>query len=195
MKKNSTPELLKSDPDTRPTFLEFLDLEVAEMKAAKMKRGSWKVFELHAGRLKKFAADVYGNRGFTYEDVDWNFRLVLIDWLAKQDAQLEYGNKTLKVLRQFLERARRKKLHSHTDYLGEGWVVSKKKAEGQLVTLSNDELGILAEMKLAGFLAKVRDICLIGAGDGAKMERLFTLQSGSLLPYSKRRHNSFGHLD
>lgn len=166
--KNSTLELLKSDPDTRPTFLEFLDIEVAEMKAAKMKRGSWKVFELHAGRLKKFATDVYGNRGFTYEDVDWNFRLELIDWLAKLDAQLEYGNKTLKVLRQFLERARRKKLHSNTDYLGEGWVVSKKKAEGQLVTLSNDELGILAEMKLAGFLAKVRDICLIGAGTGQR---------------------------
>jgi hypothetical protein len=166
--KNSTPEPLKSDPDTRLTFLEFLDIEVADMKAAKMKRGSWKVFELHAGRLKKFAADVYGNRGFTYEDVDWNFRLELIDWLAKQDAQLEYGNKTLKVLRQFLERARRKKLHSHTDYLGEGWVVSKKKAEGQLVTLSNDELGILAEMKLAGFLAKVRDVCLIGAGTGQR---------------------------
>ncbi|MCI4649637.1 phage integrase SAM-like domain-containing protein [Phaeodactylibacter sp.] len=166
--KNSTPESLKSDPDTRSTFLEFLDIEVAEMKAAKMKRGSWKVFELHAGRLKKFAADVYGTRGFTYEDVDWNFRLKLIDWLAKQNTQLAYGNKTLKVLRQFLERARRKKLHSHTDYLGEGWVVSKKKAEGQLVTLSNDELGILAEIKLAGFLAKVRDICLIGAGTGQR---------------------------
>lgn len=163
-----TPESKESVADDRLHFLEFLDLEIAEMKAAKMKRGSWKVFETHAGRIKKFAAEVYGTRGFTYEDVDWNLRLKLIDWLAKQNTQLAYGNKTLKVLRQFLERARRKKLHSHTDYLGEGWVVSKKKAEGQLVTLSNDELGILAEMKLAGFLAKVRDICLIGAGTGQR---------------------------
>lgn len=163
-----TPESKESVADDRLHFLEFLDLEIAEMKAAKMKRGSWKVFETHAGRLKKFAADIYGKRGFTYEDVDWNLRLKLIDWLAKQNTQLAYGNKTLKVLRQFLERARRKKLHSHTDYLGEGWVVSRKKAEGQLVTLSNDELGILAEMKLAGFLAKVRDICLIGAGTGQR---------------------------
>jgi site-specific recombinase XerD len=162
------PDTLQADPDSRIPFLQFLGLEIAEMKAAKMKRGSWKVFETHAGRIKKFAAEVYGTRGFTYEDVDWNLRLKLIDWLAMQNTQLAYGNKTLKVLRQFLERARRKKLHSHTDYLGEGWVVSRKKAEGQLVTLSNDELGILAEMKLAGFLAKVRDICLIGAGTGQR---------------------------
>ena len=166
--KTETPEQEEGDSDDRIPFLKFLDLEIAEMKAAKMKRGSWKVFETHAGRIKKFAAEVYGTRGFTYEDVDWNLRLKLIDWLAKQNTQLAYGNKTLKVLRQFLERARRKKLHSHTDYLGEGWVVSRKKAEGQLVTLSNDELGILAEMKLAGFLAKVRDICLIGAGTGQR---------------------------
>ena len=166
--KTETPEQEEGDSDDRIPFLKFLDLEIAEMKAAKMKRGSWKVFETHAGRIKKFAAEVYGTRGFTYEDVDWNLRLKLIDWLAKQNTQLAYGNKTLKVLRQFLERARRKKLHSHTDYLGEGWVVSKKKAEGQLVTLSNDELGILAEIKLAGFLAKVRDICLIGAGTGQR---------------------------
>ena len=166
--KTVAPELQEGDSDNRISFLEFLDLEVAEMKAANMKRGSWKVFELHAGRLKRFAADVYGTHGFTYEDVDWNFRLELIDWLAKQNTQLAYGNKTLKVLRQFLERARRKKLHSYTDYLGEGWVVSKKKAEGQLVTLSIDELEVLAELKLAGFLAKVRDICLIGAGTGQR---------------------------
>ena len=163
-----TPESQEPVSDDRLHFLEFLDLEIAEMKAANMKRGSWKVFETHAGRIKRFAKDVYGKRGFTYEDVDWNLRLKLIDWLAKQNTQLAYGNKTLKVLRQFLERARRKKLHSHTDYLGEGWVVSRKKAEGQLVTLSNDELGILAEMKLAGFLAKVRDMCLIGAGTGQR---------------------------
>lgn len=168
MARIDTPESQEPVADDRLHFLEFLDLEIAEMKAAKMKRGSWKVFETHAGRIKKFAAEVYGTRGFTYEDVDWNLRLKLIDWLAKQNTQLAYGNKTLKVLRQFLERARRKKLHSHTDYLGEGWTVTRKKAEGQLVTLSNDELGILAEMKLAGFLAKVRDICLIGAGTGQR---------------------------
>lgn len=167
-KINNAAGISSNDEDDRIGFLEFLDLEIAEMKEAKMKRGSWKVFETHAGRIKRFAADVYGKRGFTYEDVDWNLRLKLIDWLAKQNTQLAYGNKTLKVLRQFLERARRKKLHSHTDYLGEGWVVSRKKAEGQLVTLSNDELGILAEMKLAGFLAKVRDICLVGAGTGQR---------------------------
>jgi site-specific recombinase XerD len=166
--KKGISDALKSNLDTRISFLDFLDLEIDEMKAAKMKRGSWKVFETHAGRIKKFSEDVYGKRGLTYEDVDWNLRLELIDWLAKQNAQLAYGNKTLKVLRQFLERARRKKLHSHTDYLGEGWGISRKRAEGQLVILSNDELSILAEMKLAGFLAKVRDICLIGAGTGQR---------------------------
>ena len=45
---------------------------------------------------------------FTYEDVDWNFRLTMIDWLAERKVKLSYGNKTLDFLRRFLERARRK---------------------------------------------------------------------------------------
>lgn len=46
-----------------------------------------------------------------YEDVDWNFRLRLIDWLGEREAMLSCGNKALGIPRQFMERARRKKLH------------------------------------------------------------------------------------
>ena len=150
-------------------FFEFIDQEIAEMKATNMKQGSLKVFKVHAAIIKEFAAEAYPKRKvFDYEDVDWNFRLKLIDWLTERNVQLAYGNKTLKMLRQFLERARRKKLHSNTDYHGVGWTVTRKKAEGQKVILTNEELQHLANLDLSGHLGKVRDICLIGAGTGQR---------------------------
>lgn len=153
----------------RIEFFEFIDQEVAEMIATKMKRGSWKVFKRHAAILRIFAEEAFPKgKLFTYEDVDWNFRLNLIDWLADRNVQIAYGNKTLKVLRQFLERARRKKIHNNTDYQGVGWTVTQKKATGQKVTLTMEELDLLANLKLKGHLDKVRDMCLIGAGTGQR---------------------------
>lgn len=159
----------ESNEDKTVTFFQFIDLEIEEMTTGGMKCGSLKVFKLHADIIKRFGKEAFPKRKeFDFEDVDWNFRLKLIDWLAGKNFQIAYGNKTLKVLRQFLERARRKKLHNNTDYQGVGWTVTQKKAKGQLVTLSVQELNILANMKLKGYLAKVRDICLIGAGTGQR---------------------------
>ena len=166
--KLSTQGAAESDYDpkeTKASFLEFLDLELTDMKKQGMKRGSWAAFQRHANILKKFAEEI---RSFDYDDVDWNFRLELIDWLANRNDKLAYGNKTLSVLRQFLERARRKKLHSNTDYQGSGWMVPKKKAVGQKVILTPDELQKIANLNLSGFADKVRDLFLIGAGTGQR---------------------------
>ncbi|NRB50822.1 MAG: phage integrase SAM-like domain-containing protein [Saprospiraceae bacterium] len=153
----------------QPTFFEFIDREIEEMIATGMKRGSLKVFKLHAEIIKEFGRETFPKRKqFDYEDVDWNFRLKLIDWLTERHVQLAYGNKTLKILRQFLERAKRKKLHRNTDYQGVGWVVTQKKAVGQKIVLTCEELEILVNLNLKGYLAKVRDICLIGAGTGQR---------------------------
>ncbi|GAB5552911.1 MAG: hypothetical protein Sapg2KO_25020 [Saprospiraceae bacterium] len=153
----------------RLSFFEFIDVEIQEMKDTGMKRNSYKVFERHTNILKEFGKDTFRKKKrFDYEDVDWNFRLKLIDWLVEREVQLAYGNKTLQVLRQFLERARRKKLHSNTDYQGVGWSVTQKKAKGQIITLTVQELDFLAQMDITGHLAKVRDICLIGAGTGQR---------------------------
>ncbi|MBK7870749.1 MAG: hypothetical protein IPJ74_08695 [Saprospiraceae bacterium] len=97
-----------------------------------------------------------------------NLRLELIDWLTKRNVQLAYGNKTLKVLRQLMERARRKKLHRNIDYQGRGWTVPETKAKGQIVTLNPVELQTLADLQLFGFAEKVRDLFLIGAGTGQR---------------------------
>ena len=135
------------------------------MKATNMKRGSLKIFQLHAGILKDFAKD-HGT--FGYKDVDWSLRLKLIDWLAAKNWQLAYGNKTLNMLRQFMERARRKGYHDYTGYQGTGWQVKPLKAKGPKITLSTEELDRLAKLKLRGFLEKVRDLLLIGAGTGQR---------------------------
>lgn len=149
----------------RLSFFEFMDEELKEMEATNMRYGSFKVYKLHANILKKFAKA----RGrFDFNDVDWNLRLALIDWLTTQKVKLAYGNKTLSVLRQFMERARKKKLHSNTKYHGLGWKVSKKKASGQKVILNSEELQKLADLVLYGFEAKVRDLFLIGAGTGQR---------------------------
>lgn len=132
-----------SSENKHPTFLEFLDIELKEMKDHGMRQTSWKGFNRHANILKKFSQEV---RPFDYEDIDWNFRLELIDWLTLRNDKLAYGNKTLSVLRQFMERARRKKFHSNTDYQGSGWMVPKKKAVGQKVILTTDELQTLADL-------------------------------------------------
>ena len=154
---------------SQPTFFEFIEHELAEMKATNMKWNSYKVFQGHARLLKQFGQEKFAKgKMFTYEDVDWNFRLKLIDWLADRNAQLAYGNKNLKVLKQFLERARRKKLHNNTDYLGSGWVIPQKKAVGQKIILNIEELDYLAQMRLSPHLEKVRDIFLIGAGTGQR---------------------------
>ena len=160
---------IQEEESKRPTFFKFIEQEIAEMKATNMKWNSFKVFRNHANILRQFAEETYGKKKlFDYEDIDWNMRLKLIDWLADRNAQIEYGNKTLKVLRQFADRAKRKKLHNNTDYQGVGWTVTKKKATGQKVVLTVDELEYLVDMPLNGFLDKVRDICLIGAGTGQR---------------------------
>lgn len=151
--------------EKRPTFLEFLDIELEEMKKQGMRMSSWDSFDRHAKILKRFAKEV---RYFDYEDVDWNFRFEFIDWLAGRNIKLGYGNKTLSTLRQFLERAKRKKLHTNGDYQGTGWVVQQKKAKGEMVILTPEELQRLADLKLFDFADKVRDLFLIGAGTGQR---------------------------
>ncbi|MEL6720266.1 MAG: tyrosine-type recombinase/integrase [Bacteroidota bacterium] len=156
----------KSDtPHERAEFLEFLDLELAEMKETKMNPDTLRGFKLHANIIKKYAKE---QGTFTYEDVDWGFRLKLIDWLTKRNVQLSYGNKTLKVLRMFLERARKKKIHSNLDYDGRGWLIPSTKAKGQIIFLTLQELQTLAGLELTGICEKVRDLFLIGAGTGQR---------------------------
>ena len=147
------------------SFFEFMDAELAEMEATGMKYGSLKVFKAHSLILKQYAAD---KGEFCYENVNWSLRLKLIDWLAARKVQLAYGNKTLNVLRQFMERARRKGLHLNTGYQGQGWQVRPLKAEGEKVALIRSELEVLASMRLKGHLKKVRDLLLIGVGTGQR---------------------------
>jgi integrase len=153
------------EPQARITFFEFLDLELEEMQAQGMRKASLGPYKLHAGILRRFAKE---KGTFTFEDVDWNFRLKLIDWLAGRGVQLAYGNKTLSILRQFLEKARRKELHTNVKYQGMGWLVTKKKAKTTPVTLTPEELQLLYDMPLHGYLKKVRDLFLIGAGTGQR---------------------------
>ncbi len=150
--------------EKRLSFFEFINEEMKEMPQT-MRRNSFKPYKLHAGILKRFAKET---GAFTFEDVDWDFRLKLIDWLTERNVQLAYGNKTLSILRQFMERARRKKLHANVRYQGSGWLIPRKKARGKKVILSPTELQKLADLELYGFKAKVRDLFLIGAGTGQR---------------------------
>ncbi|MEO0685530.1 MAG: hypothetical protein AAFY76_10935, partial [Cyanobacteria bacterium J06649_11] len=73
----------------RPTFFEFVEEELAGMQAANMKRGSFKIFKRHAAILKEFAIEQFPKgQLFDYEDVDWDFRLKLVDWLTSRNVQL-----------------------------------------------------------------------------------------------------------
>lgn len=148
-----------------PNLLSFIDMEVEDMERRNMRRNSIKTYKLHAQVIKEFAKQ---NGGLDYQEVDWNFRLEFIDWLADRNVQLAYGNKTLSVLRQFLERARRMKYHSNTHYQGTGWAVTRKKAKGQTLTFTVEELEYLYEHPFQGFLGKVRDLFLIGAATGQR---------------------------
>ena len=156
---------IKEDDEPVVNFLEFLDLELAEMKATNMNPGTLKMFRNHAQILKNFAR----RRGyFSYEDVNWTLRLKLVDWLASRNVQLAYGNKTLSMLRQFMERARRKGLHNCTGHQGKGWHVTALKAPKSKVVLTVEELDRLAKMELRSYLKKVRDLFLIGVGTGQR---------------------------
>lgn len=166
--KTAADEAGQADPEPeekKPDFLEFLDIELEDMKKQGMRMSSWDSFDRHVKILKKFAREV---KPFDYNDVDWNLRSELIDWLESRNIKLGYGNKTLSVLRQFMERARRKKLHSNVQYQGTGWMVPQKKATGQMVVLTPEELQRLADLRLFNFADKVRDLFLIGAGTGQR---------------------------
>ena len=152
------------EPD-RLEFFDFVDKLLIEMEGQGLRKSSLAPYRVQATLLKNFAAE---KGRFTYEDVDWNFRLKLIDWLATKEVKISYGNKALGVLRQFMELARRKKRHNNTQYQGSGWFVPQKKASGQKVVLTPKELALLSEMNLSGFLKKVRDLFLIGAGTGQR---------------------------
>ncbi|MEN0005745.1 MAG: tyrosine-type recombinase/integrase [Bacteroidota bacterium] len=149
----------------RVEFLEFLGLELAEMKATKMNTDTLRTLRLHTNILKRYAQE---EGTFTYEDIDWGFRLRLIDWLTARDIQLSYGNKTLKVLRMFLERAKKKKIHNNSDYKGRGWLIPRTKAKGHIIFLTLQELQALADLDLTSTAEKVRDLFLIGAGTGQR---------------------------
>jgi integrase len=155
----------EEEVETRTEFLEFLDQMLDGMKDQGIRRSSYYPYLVHVNLIKGFAEE---EGEFTYEDVDWNLRLRLIDWLSAKEVKISYGNKCLSMLRQFLERARRKGLHQNTQYQGTGWLVPQKKAVGQKVILTPKELKYLAEMPLTGFLKKVRDLFLIGAGTGQR---------------------------
>lgn len=150
---------------TRPSVLEFIEQELNDMNHQGMRESSLAPYKVHAAVLKAFIEE---QGAFDFEDVDWNLRLRLIDWLAKREIKISYGNKTLGILRQFMERARRKELHSNTRYQGSGWLVAKKKAAGEKIILTPGELQHLADMELGGYLKKVRDLFLIGAGTGQR---------------------------
>ncbi|MEM0995306.1 MAG: phage integrase SAM-like domain-containing protein, partial [Bacteroidota bacterium] len=147
------------------SFLEFLDQELQEMLSVGMRKGSWNGFRTQVNILKQYADE---NGNFDYQDVDWNFRWKLIDWLSEKNMQLSYGNRALKVLRYFLERARKKKLHNNSAYQGSGWMVAETKARGHKVYLNPKELQLLSELELNGIQAKVRDLFLIGAATGQR---------------------------
>lgn len=162
---NADEKIIHQPENKRPTFLEFLDLELQEMETGGMKPRSIHMFRCHCNNIKRFAQDI---GTFDYEDVDWNLRLQFIDWLSEQNLKLTYGNIALKTLRQFLERARRKRLHTNTAYEGMGWTVTPKKAKGKIVTLNVEELEQLANLSLPQALQPSRDLCLIGAGTGQR---------------------------
>jgi integrase len=149
----------------RLSFFEFVEQELSELSEQGMRESSIGPYKVHANVLRSFAEE---NGSFDFEDVDWEFRTRLIDWLETKEVKLSYGNKTLGILRQLMERARRKKLHNNLQYQGRGWVVTRKKAMGQKVTLNPEELQLLADMPLKGYLKKVRDLFLIGAGTGQR---------------------------
>ena len=82
------PSSKESVPKERITFFEFLDQELVEMRATHMKYDTWRMFKLHAHNLKKFAK----HRGtFDFDDVYWDLRLDLVDWLASRNDQVGYG--------------------------------------------------------------------------------------------------------
>jgi len=142
-------------------FFDFMDLELEEMKLTGTKKSTLKSIKLHIGIIKRFGH-------FDYEDVDWNFRLKFVDYLSNNNFQLAYGNKCLKILKFFLERSRRKKLHTNNAYQGRGWTIPRTRAKGDLVTLSSTELKRLASVKLSGHLEKIRDVLIIGACTGQR---------------------------
>ena len=175
-KMNDDAPKQKKKKITKPkkvTFFDFADKELAEMEATNMKHNSFKVFKRHIAILKDFSKDT---GSFSFKDINWELRLKLIDWLAAKEVQLNYGNKTLSVLRQFADRARRKGLHDNTIYQGTGWKVRALKAVGTKVTLSENELSQLANMELVGYLKKVRDLFLVGAGTGQRYSDFSRLQ-------------------
>jgi len=150
------------------TFNDFMDLEFKEMEQSGIKKTTLKTVRLHIEIIKRFGQTLNSKSSFTFQDVNWEFRSEFIKWMVKNNSKLSYGNKTLKTLRQFLESGRRKNLHNNKAYQGKGWIVQRKKAKGQIVTLSTNELEHLSKLKLSSHLEKVRDICLIGAGTGQR---------------------------
>ncbi len=146
-------------------LLEFIDLEMAEMEASGMKSDTLRMFRLHTRLIKKFAEE---KGGFSYGNMNWDLRLKLIDWLSARNIQVSYGNKTIDTLKQFVERARRKGHHSFVGHQGSGWRVKPLKAEGPKIVLSVNELELFASLEIGGFLEKVRDLLLIGAGTGQR---------------------------
>lgn len=73
---------------SRLTFLEFVEKEIAEMEGQGMRKSSLAPYKVHAGVLKAFAEE---QGVFTFEEVDWNFRLKLIDWLAEREVMASHG--------------------------------------------------------------------------------------------------------
>lgn len=154
----------KRRTEAKMTPLRFFQ-EYIDEKMRRSKSGTRKVYELHLSNLRKFAAD---RRAFDFDDVDLNLRHELIEWMAKNNFQLAYGNKLLSILRKLMNEARDAGHHNNDKYNRKGWTVKSRLGRWKKATLTELELNILAKKELTGLRELVRDVALIGCGTGAR---------------------------
>lgn len=149
-------------------IIKFLHEEQKRMESSKMNVNTLKTYKTHFKQIQKFLRSSPEMKLLGFDDIDFNFRNVFVDWMSNNNMQLAYGNKILKTFRQECEKARRIKIHSNIDYLGSGWNIPSKKAKGDIVTFNENDLQLLHEMNLKAHLLKVRDILLIGCATGQR---------------------------
>ena len=153
-----------NDGKNHPTLFDFIETYILE-KSTESKKLSIRL-NVISNLLHQYAEE--RSKTLNYDDIDFAFFSDFKAWLytAPRSHSINYSEKVISILRQFMRNAQKRGYHNKTDF--EGFII--KKVKTTKFALSFDELEELYHLDLTDNkrLEKVRDLFLIGAYTGLR---------------------------
>lgn len=170
------PEKYNPEPETLFGFIEkFIEESKTRVNPNTGKfisKSTLKKYTTCFNLLKDFA----GDGTLDFDDIDLNFYQEFVSYLAKKKEHAKNTiGKQIAVLKNFMNEAKERELHSNTKYSSKKFKIITEETES--IYLNEQELNTLYSLDLSNKpkLEKVRDLFLIGAWTGCRFGDFTTI--------------------